>query len=677
MSRIAIASFTALITSIACPTTPPSTATQAHDPPPRPVAAPAEAPPAEVSTATGGDPHSFSHPHAVQVRHMGLRWRVSFDEQRIEGEALMLIERHDPAAPLRLDIRDLEIQETATSQSEIHPGRHHVPELVLTARDLTWHDAQHRVGTSDPNMGAPLEITLPAGANLVRVRYRTSPGAAGLQWLSAQQTAGKKQPFLYTQSQPILARSWIPCQDSPGNRITFDAEVKVPSRLRAVMAAESLDTAPPASKGAETTFRFVMPQAVPPYLVALGVGDLKFRSLGPRSGVWADATVLDKAAKEFGDLEEMITTAETLYGPYRWGRYEVLVLPPAFPFGGMENPRLTFATPTILAGDRSLISLIAHELAHSWSGNLVTNATWADLWLNEGFTTYAERRIIEGLFGSARAEMEATLGRQDLDHELADQLAARPKDQRLRVDLVGRNPDDNMTSVPYEKGALFLRSIEEAYGREAFDPFLRGWFDSHAFTSVATKDFSDYLRRELIEKHQLRPGKRPPDVQAWIDGSGLPQGAPKPQSPAFAAIDTQVEAWVIRQLATTKLKVQAWTVHEWLHFLRTLPANLGAERMGELDRAFQLTESGNYEILNQWLVLTARHHYEPAYARMESFLMEVGRRKFLLPIYRELMKTDVGRERAIRIYAQARTRYHAITRRSLDAEVGEPKPDPR
>jgi leukotriene-A4 hydrolase len=550
------------------------------------------------------DIHSWSQPDQVRVRHLELDLDLRFDRRTLEG--------------------------AATLHFECLCGH----ELVLDTRDLEIHSVDNaagfELGAADRVLGAPLRIHLLPGAAWVRVHYSTSPQASALQWLDPPQTAGKRHPFLYTQSQAIHARSWIPLQDSPGVRVTFEAAVRVPAGLRAVMGAALADG------------RFRMEHPIPPYLIALAAGDLDFRSLGPRSGVYAEPSLLSAAASEFADTEAMMAAVEGMYGPYRWGRYDLLVLPPSFPFGGMENPCLTFTTPTILAGDKSLVSLVAHELAHSWSGNLVSNATWSDFWLNEGFTVYLERRVLERLYGPARAQMEAVLGRRELDREMA---ALPEADRVLHLDLAGRDPDEGCTLVPYEKGALFLRTLEQAVGRACFDAFLRAWFDRFAFRSVTTEEFLQYLRREL-----------PTDVPAeqWIFQPGIPPGAAEPHSDAFARLEA---GW--------PGETAVWSTHEWLHFLRSQhPPD-----MPRLDREFHLTESRNSEILHQWLLMAVRTRYQPAYPKVEEFLASVGRRKFLKPIYTELMTTLEGQALARRIYARARPMYHPIAQATLDAIV--------
>ena len=583
------------------------------------------------------DIHSYANPEFVRVRHLNLDLKVIFEQQTIQGTAILTIEqsgRH--AKQLVLDSRALQIDET-----EVSPD------------GMKYREARFSIGKSDKILGAPLRIDIAPDTRFVRIRYSTDPTATALQWLHPEQTAGKQRPFLYTQSQAIHARSWIPLQDSPGIRVTYEAVVHVPPGMKAVMGA-----AQDSSSRDRSEYRFVMDQPIPSYLIALAVGDLAFQSTGPRTGVWAEPSIVQKAGAEFSDMEKMLEAAEKLYGPYRWTRYDVLVLPPSFPFGGMENPRLTFATPTIIAGDKSLVSVVAHEMAHSWSGNLVTNATWSDFWLNEGYTVYIERRILEELYGPRRAEMEAALGYQDLQEELKSHP---PADQILHVSLVGRDPDEGATQIPYEKGALFLRQIETAFGRERFDTWLKAYFDHFAFQSITTAQSLAYLRTHLLAgDSQTLPhvdaGKI--DVNEWVYQPGLPATAPVPVSEAFQSVDLKLADW----LRGKKIDTTEWSTQEWLHFLRGMPEKPGVTRMRRLDSSWRLTESPNDEILDQWLLMAIRNGYEPAYPRLEEFLVTVGRRKYVKPLYDAL-----DRNRAAAIYEKARPMYHPITQATLDA----------
>ncbi|RPH75492.1 aminopeptidase, partial [bacterium] len=500
------------------------------------------------------DVHSYSNPEQVRVKHVALNLDLLFDRKVLKGSATLTIERkQNDANALMLDTRDLKIIKAEASTD-----------------GTTFAPAQFSLGETDNVLGTPLSITLPVNTNWVRIEYETSPTASGVQWLEPAQTAGKVHPYVFTQSEPIHARSWIPLQDSPSVRVTYSAWIRTPKELRAVMSADR----PASDAGLQPgVFRFEMREAIPPYLIALAAGDITFKALGKRTGVYTEPSSLEKAAKELEDTEEMLEATEKLFGPYRFGRYDILVLPPSFPIGGMENPRLTFATPTILAGDKSLVSLIAHELAHSWSGNLVTNATWRDFWLNEGFTSYLERRIVEAIYGRPREEMEAVLGLQDLKEEMA---GLDERDQILHVDLTGRGPDDGFTGVPYEKGALFLRHLEETFGRDKFDQFLKGYFDHFAFQSITTADFRAYLQKNLLDTDSQLAAKV--SVDEWIEKPGLPSFAP-PQSDAFAKVETQAKSWLGGEVSATKLDTKAWTTQEWLHFLKFLPAQLNEKQM--------------------------------------------------------------------------------------------------
>lgn len=590
------------------------------------------------------DAHSYSNPQSVRVRHVDLDWNVLFDKKILQGTATLTVERIGELKTrlgyLILDTRDLTIEKVETSSG----GKN-------------FAQAQFSLGAADKILGAPLNITMPSGTKFVRVHYSTSPTASGLQWLEPAQTAGKKTPFMFSQAQAIHARSFIPLQDSPQVRITYNARVRTPKNLLAVMSAEG-NSQTSARNG---DYRFKMTRAIPSYLIAIAVGDLQFRSLGKRTGVYTEPATLDRAAFELSDTEKMVAATEKIYGAYRWMRFDLLVLPPSFPFGGMENPMLTFATPTILAGDKSLVSLVAHELAHSWSGNLVTNSTWRDFWLNEGFTTYLERRIIEEVYGKPRREMEATLGKRSLLEELND---LEERDEILYVDLKGRDPDEGFTGVPYEKGALFLRHLEETFGREKFDKFVRGYFDAHAFQSITTETFVKYLKKNLLDSNPQLASRA--NVDEWIYKAGLPKDAPMPQSDAFQKVEIEANNYLSGKTAASAIKTSAWTTQEWLHFLKTMPSDLGAEKMSELDRAFNLTKIGNSEIAFQWLIMSIKNNYSAADARLEEFLINIGRRKFVRPLFAELAKTEAGTTRAKAIYSKARSGYHPITQASVD-----------
>jgi leukotriene-A4 hydrolase len=591
----------------------------------------------ETTTPTAmRDIHSRAEPTAVRSRHLQLELTLDFEAHVARGRVTHLLDRPDPAAPLRLD-------------------QHGV--VVRRVTDQTGAELTHReIAPGDDLLGAGLEVDLASDTNAVTVEYETQPTAESMQWLAPEQTNGGTQPFLFTQGQAILTRTWIPVQDSPAVRTTWEARVTAPKPLTVLMSADV--------RGRDgDAFTFAMTKPVPSYLIALACGDLVARDVSARCAVHAEPSTIELAANEFADMERMVQACEELFGPYRWGRYDVLVLPPSFPFGGMENPCLTFATPTILAGDRSLVSLIAHELAHSWSGNLVTNATWRDFWLNEGFTVYLERRIMEHVYGKDRAAMENALGMQ----ELRDELARLPEpDQVLHVDLAGRNPDDGMTNVPYEKGAALLRRIEHVYGRERFDTFLRRWFDEHAFQSVTTLTFRDFVQRELLWRDPaLLPNV---DLERWITAAGLPADAAVPRARLFEQVD-QALADLRAGTAAADLPTTGWVTQQWLRFLHGLDAGL-AERIGEIDQAFGFTRSGNSEVLAAWLAYATRHGHAPADRRLELFLMTVGRRKFLKPLYEALLETPGGRDRALSIYRRARPRYHAVSQRTLDAMLG-------
>jgi aminopeptidase N len=577
----------------------------------------------------------------VRVTHLDLDLDVNFYAKILDGIATLTFERIDPnAKTLILDTKDLLIKAVSVETSG------------------GFEPANRVIMSADPIQGSALKIEIGAEATRVKIAYSTTPKAEGLQWLSPAQTAGKKEPYLFSQAQAINARTIAPLQDTPAVRMTYNAQLRVPDGLLPLMSAKQL------GQQEDGAYAFEMPQPIPSYLLAVAVGDIKFKAINDHIGVYAEEYILDASAEEFSETPLMEAENEKLYGPYRWGRYDLIVLPPSFPYGGMENPRLSFMTPTLIAGDKSLTNVVAHELAHSWSGNLVTNSNWRDAWLNEGFTSYVENRVMEALYGKDRAVMEQALGLEDLKRDIAG--ASRPSLTQLKLpdDLV--HPDEAFSQVAYVKGQFFLNFLEDRFGRALFDPFLKNYFNEFAFKAVTTEDFLDYM-----EQH-LRP-KKPEaitdaELKEWVYGQGLPATARNPQSDAFDKVAAQSARFIAGEITAGELMTQDWSTHEWLHFLNGLP-KLTQTQLKSLDETFGLTGTQNAETAFAWYMQTIKADYGPAFPDLEQFLMSVGRGKFIYRLYGALDSAGKS-EWANRVFAAAKPGYHPIAQRRITDILG-------
>ena len=584
------------------------------------------------------DPHSYFDTDQPQAKHVRLRWQVDFHTHQLTGTTTLVFETPS-SGTVDLDSKGLTITSVQTS----------------TGRNIAY-----ALGDDEPILGRKLQLQLPAQTSEVTIAYRTSPEALALQWLDPAQTAGKRHPFLFSQCQAIHARTLVPLQDTPRARVTYDAEVTVPEPLTAVMSAAPRGQWPVASG---RTFAFAMPQPIPPYLLALAVGHLESRELSPRSRIWAEPETVDAAAYEFAEVEAMLTRAEVLFGPYVWERYDMLVLPPSFPYGGMENPRMTFLTPTVLAGDRSLVDVVAHELAHAWTGNLVTNATMEHFWLNEGFTTWAERRILAALHGNDVEVLAWAIGQHALDAAVARFGTDSPL-TRLRTQLHGVDPDDTFSTIPYEKGARFVVVLERAVGRERFEQFLRDYMHCFQFQSITTEEFLQFLDTQL-------PGTAEQVLaQQWLYETGMPPHAPVFTSAQLEELRSLAQAWTAGARPTAA-QLQQWSPLEVLVFLQHLPRELDRVSLAWLDAQLHLTGRGNYEILVEWLTIAAGSDYEPVFDRIREVLTQVGRMKFLRPLFVALgthaRTQQLGRE----IYDTAQATYHSLSRRVIEAVMAQ------
>lgn len=583
--------------------------------------------------------HSYSNVNKVKTVHLHLELDVNFESNVIYGVARHDIKQLKKVDTMILDVKNLDIQKITLGEKEQEV------------------ETNYLLGQTDELLGQPLFVKIDTKTTKVNIYYKTTQKTEAIDWLPEALTQGKQHPFMYTQGEAILTRSWIPIQDIPSNRITYSADIKVPNNLIALMSADN-----PVEKNETGLYHFEMKQAIPSYLISLAAGDIVYKELGPNCGVYAEPGLIDTCAYEFEDLPEMMNAAEKIYGKYRWEQYDVLVLPYSFPFGGMENPRLTFVSPTLLTGDRSLVSVIAHELAHSWSGNLVTNSTWEDFWLNEGFTVYFENRIMEELYGKEKADILAFIEFQELQHELKVISSSEfPEDTQLKLDLKGRDPDAGMTSIAYVKGAFFLKTLENYVGRLKFDQFMKKYFNEYAFKTLTTQDFESFLNRNL-----LLPNKVEFNTKQWLYNPGLPSNCIKLNPPRFKKM---------QQLATdfyngikglnSNLKRQDFLTQEWQVFIRALPAQIDTSLLIKIDQQLEFKSCGNSEIMTEWYVLAIKNNYKGVREEMYKFLTKVGRRKYIEPIYNALVQKEEDREWAIKTFEVAKSNYHYVSSNTI------------
>jgi len=578
------------------------------------------------------DPHSYADLDQGRTTALAFDWTVDFDARVLRGSARLILDE-PREGPLDLDTRGLTIASVVDGEGRALPFELGEPDAVLGRRLRIRRE--HPVGS-------------------VAITYETSPEASGLMWLDPVQTAGGELPFVLTQCQAIHARSIAPLQDTPRVRASYRANVTIPAKMAAVMSAAPGEAASGAEGDATRRLTFEMPQPIPSYLVALAVGDLAQRDLGPRTRVYAEPSVIEAAAWEFSEAERMLQAAEDLFGAYAWDRYDFIVLPPSFPLGGMENPRMTFLTPTLIAGDRSLVSVLVHELAHSWTGNLVTNASNEHFWLNEGWTVYAERRLLEVLYGVEAATQQARLGRIALDEAL-DERREAGRSTALSFRQAGLDPDEEFSKIPYEKGFLFLTALQRSVGREAFDAFLQRYLARYRFQSIDTETFADFVRAELPVAAQSL------DLDDWLYGEGLAEDAPTFTSERLDELEELARAWTPER----QPDAAGWTTTEILFFLAQLPM-LDAPATEALSGWLGLRQTANAELQSAWLTKAAAANLSDVEGELRAFVNRVGRTKLLRPVLAAMVDGEL-KDLAAELIAANRSRWHSSTRLVLDA----------
>ncbi|CAB1333767.1 unnamed protein product [Coregonus sp. 'balchen'] len=576
--------------------------------------------------ASATDPCSFSSFSKCVTKHLNLTYHVDFDSHVLKAKTL--------------DTKDLKVSKvTANGQAA---------KFTLGPK----HRGQHVI---------------------VEVTYETAPSASALQWLTPEQTAGKKHPYLFSQCQLMPkqlgskkellvhkhdkgltemsitqanhCRSMVPCQDTPAMKHTYYAQVSVPKELVAVMSAVRDGQEPDPQDSSRVIYRFRQPVPMPSYLIAIVVGALESREIGPRSRVWSEKEFVDKAAFEFSETETMLKTAEDLAGPYVWGQYDILVLPPSFPYGGMENPCLTFATPTLLAGDRSLSNVIAHEISHSWTGNLVTNKTWEHFWLNEGHTVYLERMIGRSMESEQFRQFKAMGGWKDLQESV--------------------DPDDAFSSVPYEKGFALLYHLEELMGGpEVFMGFVKSYIQLFAYSSVTTEEWKNYLFTYFKNKVDIL---NKVDWNAWMHTPGMPPVKPQYDTTMADACIALCKRWVKTKEGDlgnfSEVDVKTLSTHQLIEFLSLLLQEepLPLSHVKRMQEVYHLNAFINAEIRFRWLRLCVKSKWEDAIPMALKMATEQGRMKFTRPLFKEVYNFDKYREEAVRVFIANRAAMHPVT----------------
>ena len=573
------------------------------------------------------DPHSYTDLRQGQIKHINFRLVVDFVERCIKVHADYLM-AEPVSGSLFLDTRDLKITRVYRDDQEI-----------------LWEIDQH-----DSILGDRLHLKDLDGLSEFTLEMTTSPGASALQWVTPMQTAGGEHPFLYSQCQAIHARSIFPCQDSPSVRFTYEAIVEVQRPLVAVMAAEHLGTE---HSGDTSLYRYRMPQPIPSYLFGIAVGNIAFEELGPHTGVYSEPEILESAAWEFADNEKKLVEAEKLFGPYLWDRYDVLILPPSFPYGGMENPRLTFLTPTCILGDRSRANLVSHELAHAWTGNLVTNATWEDFWLNEGWTTYAESRITEVLEGEDYSQLYALI-RRKIMLKVMERFGMDSDKTCLKYSQTGIDPDEVFSVIPYEKGSSFVLQLEKSVGREVFDAFIKKYIATFSFQSLTTKAFVSFLEQELPEAIERV------DIDEWLYAPGFPESAPALSSSLFDEVKASVDAYESGAFPDGH-QIADWIPDQIRLFLLMLPERMPAEDCRHIERIFNLKDNRNYFMMNRFYQICVQSGYEDVLPGIERMVGSDGRMVTLAMIFRTMVKEEWTRDKARSMFERHRERHHPTT----------------
>ncbi|PJF16672.1 Leukotriene A-4 hydrolase/aminopeptidase [Paramicrosporidium saccamoebae] len=643
------------------------------------------------------DPNSVANIDVFQTTHIHLAWDVDFDTSTIDGTATLTLKRVGDGNQLVLDCSHLVIHN------------------IIETNDLSSAPLNHDFKPSASLFGGSLTITLPEGRDTytISINYATTDKSSALQWLTPEQTLGKVYPYLFSQCQAIHARTMLPCQDTPAIKATYSASVRVPSPLNAVMSANRRKESE-ASSSEGRYFEFKQTTPIPAYLIAIAVGDIHSKEIGPRSVVWSETKNLEAAAEEFSETEAFIETAESLVGPYVWERYDILVLPPSFPYGGMENPCLTFITPSLIAGDKSLVNVLAHEISHSWTGNLVSCASWEHFWLNEGFTRFLERKILAKARSEAERQLRSTTGLSALKEDL-EFLKNGPLTQ-LVPDLSADSPDDAFSQVPYEKGYMLLYTLEQLVGAKKFETCFRAHIEKFAGRSIDTDQFKTFIMYHFVDDHPVHQQLVKFPWDEWFYGTGLGPSTPTFSEELVTPCKQLAESWIETDITNemefgdigamhnnpssmngaasenapndygkwhSRLWKETGVINEiefsslgaWqkvLFFGNLLESEhvLSVKMINKIADDYSLHTCTNVEVLLKWYQLCIKSRAIRFYEMAAHYAVAHGRMRYNRPIYRALYNSGpIGQDLALETFKLHRAVYHPIAVQMISKDL--------
>ena len=609
-----------------------------------------------ISKTNQKELNTFSNYDIIFQTNINVHFIVDFDNKKVDGEVTISFKALEDGEVIILDTKSL---------------------LIKSVKDNTGNELDFKLDNYYrlESHGVPLKIYKEYSKDDtfdITIEYSTTKDCMAIDWLEPEQTSGGKYPFMYSQCQSILCREMLPIQDTPAVKMPVQISITVPEELIGLAAGLFVEEI---NNGNNKTFIYALDIPIPSYLIAIAAGDIGSQNVSERCTIYAEKTVVEKAAWEFSDTEKFLKIAENYIGEYVWEQYNILVLPPSFPFGGMENPTLTFLTPSLIAGDKSLVSVVAHEISHSWTGNLVTNENWPDFWLNEGFTMFIERKILSSHKDKDMAKLDAMVGLSNLKADIIA-FGESKSFSSLEPNLLGRNPDDAFNKVPYEKGFNLLYYLENKVNNDdIFQKFMRSYIDKFKKGVVKYMDFRTFF--ETFIKNNVKDWEKilnDIDWDTWVFAPGFPPVENDFSNKYADEVDQAVKDFYENKLGDDFVKkFKDWFTllkQNFLNKIKESDIELSETQLEFLNEKLELIQ-GKYNVeVSCSYYLTVLYHGTLSTKFEESlvdFLGKHGRINYIRPLFSALARRN--KELAIKTLDKYRNFYHSIIIKYIEIDL--------